>query len=361
MEWFPGWEATRRHLRGWWERKDLVLRLPTFPRATPHEAVEDPGPPPEGENFHTAPEWRARRNHRWLAEQDFLADTFPVAGVDIGPGSLALLLGSKPGFSPTTVWFHPTMEEDDDPEERPPFRFDPENRWWRIHEASLRASAELARGKYLVGCPDLVENVDILAALRDPQVLMMDMIERPEWIEEKMWELNEVWFEAYGRVYDIIKQPDGGACWAAFALWGPGRTAKVQCDASAMFSPAMFARFVVPALKAQCAWLDFSMFHLDGHQCIPHLDHLLAIEELDAIEWTPDPTVPGGGSPEWYPMYKRILAAGKSVQIVNISVDEVIPLLDAVGGAGLYIMAGGGDRDACEKLCEKAEAYRPKG
>jgi len=79
------------------------------------------------------------------------------------------------------------------------------------------------------------------------------------------------------------------------------------------------------------------MFHLDGHQCIPHLDLLLDIEPLDAVEWTPDPQVPGGGDPAWYPLYRKILAAGKSVQAIGVKPEEVEPLLDSVGGKGMYI------------------------
>ena len=40
----------------------------------------------------------------------------------------------------------------------------------------------------------------------------------------------------------------------------------------------------MPALSEQCQWLDNSMFHLDGSQCIVHLDALLEIDALDAIE-----------------------------------------------------------------------------
>jgi hypothetical protein len=124
-----------------------------------------------------------------------------------------------------------------------------------------------------------------------------------------------------------------------------------------MFSPKMFAQFVVPALTAQCEWLDHSMFHVDGHQCIPHLDLLLEIEALDAIEWTPDPQVPWGGDPRWYPMYRRILDAGKSVQAVGVQPDEVAPLLDAVGGAGMYIVARVKNEADLETIVRAAEPY----
>jgi hypothetical protein len=363
MNWKPNWAETKQHFCDWWAHRGLVLAGGAFPAATPHEVVPAPGQPPTGPDdhsyYHKHPEWRAQVNHYLLAKTDYLADTLPLAHADIGPGSLALLLGSEPGFSPTTVWFEPTMMNDEAPETRPPLRFDPENFWLRMHLETARSCAAMGRGKYAVGCPDLVENVDIIAALREPQVLLLDLIERPEWVEQKVREINQVWFEAYSRVYDLIKLDDGSACWGAFGLWGPGKTAKLQCDASSMFSPDMFERFVVPALTEQCEWLDYSMFHLDGHQCLCHLDHLLAIEPLDAIEWTPDPKVAGGGSPEWYPLYRRILAAGKSVQAIHVELDEVIPLLDAVGGNGMHISVNSrGDRKVFENLNAKLGQYR---
>ena len=42
------------------------------------------------------------------------------------------------------------------------------------------------RGRYLVAMPDLVENFDILSAMRDPQTLMMDTVDRPVWVAEKI-------------------------------------------------------------------------------------------------------------------------------------------------------------------------------
>jgi hypothetical protein len=364
MQWKTHWAETKRHFTDWWQGEGLVLNGGSFPAERPHEETEAPSEPPglpDAGPYRYAgqtPELQARVNHHQLARRDYPADALPLANVDIGPGSLALLIGSEPEFTNRTIWFRPTMQNDTDPERLPPLLFDAENPWWRAHEQAARACAEMGRGKYAVGCQDLVENIDILAALRETQNLLMDMIERPEWVERKVWEINRVWIEAYSRLYDIIKMDDGGAGWRAFELWAPGRMAKVQCDASAMFSPAMFERFVVPALTAQCDWLDYSIFHLDGHQCLCHLDHLLSIESLNAIEWTPDPKVPGGGSPQWYPMYRRILDAGKSVQAVGVRPNEVIPLLDAVGGKGMYISFGGADRDTVERLAEQVESYR---
>jgi hypothetical protein len=359
--WKPNWLETRQHFIDWWQHKGLVLTVHNLPAVVPHETVADPGEAPDPTFFYTQPAWRVQHQHAWAANRQFLADNLPLVGVDTGPGSLALYLGSQPEFSWDTVWFLPCLTGGQ-PEEYPALRFDLAHPWWQRTEQVLRGCVEASAGRYLVGCPDLVENVDILAALRDPQTLLMDMIERPAWVVAKVEEINQVWFEVYQRIYDLVHIDDGhgvdGAAFAAFGLWAPGKVAKVQCDTCAMFSPKMFRRFVLPALRAQCDWLDYSLYHLDGHQCIPHLETLLEIESLDAIEWTPDPQVPGGGSPRWYDMYRRILKAGKSVQAIGVQVEELGPLLDAVGPAGLYVMVNADTPARIDQVLKIAQRFR---
>jgi len=357
--WKTNWEETKRHFTDWWNREGLVVGMmgTLWPDGVCHEDMPKPPEPASVRDSFVNAELRARRIHWDLAHRIYPADILPIAHTDIGPGSLALFIGSEPGFSKETVWFEPCIHECTDPESLPPFEFDESNHWWQVTEAILRECRKLAEGKYLVGCPDLVENVDILAALREPQTLMMDMVERPEWVEQKVAEINQVWFEAYDRIYDIIKLEDGSAAFDAFRLWGPGKTAKVQCDAAAMFSPDMFRRFVVPALTEQCEWLDYSMFHLDGTQAMCQLDALLEIEALDAIEWTPQSGIESGGDPRWYAMYERILAAGKSVQAIHVRRDEIEPLLDAVGKDGVYMFVRCSGPDEAAEIVRVVESH----
>jgi hypothetical protein len=359
LAWKENWSETRQHLVDWWRRDGLVISGGWYPRNPPHAEVADPGPADTVEAYADGVR-RAERSHFAIAQQRFPGDNLPISGTDIGPGSLALFLGSEPGFSPNTVWFKPSMHGVRDPESLPPLTFDPDSQWWKVTETTCRACAERARGQYLVGCPDLVENIDILAALRDPQTLMFDMIERPGWVERKVEEINRAFFEAYDRIYDIIKLPDGSSAFGAFALWGPGKTVKVQCDACAMFSPAMFGQFVLPSLAEQCSRLDYTMFHLDGTQCIDKLDLVLSIEALDAVEWTPETIAAGkgGGHPDWYDLYRRILKAGKSVQAIGVRVEELKPLLDAIGTKGVYIQAAPRNPDEAEQLLAIAATCR---
>ena len=100
------------------------------------------------------------------------------------------------------------------------------------------------------------------------------------------------------------------------------------------------------------------MFHLDGHQCLCHLDALLSIDALDAIEWTTDPQVPTGGDPCWYGLYRRILDAGKSVQVPGVQREHIVPLLDAVGPKGMYIMTAFEGERSAEQALRLVEPYR---
>ena len=353
--WKPNWPETRQHFIDWWAHRGLVLGTFWPPQLeVAREGVVAP-PPVSLEEGVTNADHRARINHSILSRQSFCGDALPMANMDIGPGSLALYLGSEPTLTPETVWFNPLP---DHLERSTPIRFDPENHWWKTSEASLRAGMQMSAGRYLVGCPDLVENLDILSSLRGLDFLLEDLIDRPGWVTDRLAEINAAWFEVYQHVYDIIHEEDGSSAFNAFILWGPGKTAKLQCDFSALISPRMFKKFVVPVLTEQCAWLDHSMYHLDGSHCLGHLDLLLEIEGLDAIEWTPNPTVPPGGSPEWYPMYRKILAAGKSVQAIGIRPDEVLPLLDAVGGHGMYLHVDFETQDDYERVYRQVEAYR---
>ena len=360
LNWKANWQETRQRMIGWWEHKDLVVQTSTpFIEEPQYKGVEELKPAKDVLQFYTDGKWRAKYNHNRLSKNLYGMESLPIADIMIGPGSLALYLGSEPGLSYETVWYYPTCQDNPNPENLPTLKF-METKWWDYTVDLCREGMKMADGKYLVGIPDLVENVDVLASLRDAQTLMIDMVERPEWIVEKVMEINQVWFEAYDRIYELLKDEEGGSSWGAFGIWSPGKSAKLQCDAAAMFSPRMFKRFVVPGLKEQCVWLDYSMFHLDGPECICQLDNLLAIDELDAVEWTPGAANPGGADQRWHEMYRRTLDAGKSVQVIQIEPEEIIPLLDIFGGAGMHILSHCRTMEQYEQLQKDLEPYYVK-
>ena len=329
----------------------------TAPKDTPWQQVSEPCAPADIETRWVDPEYRARKAEYELSRTYFGGEAFPHYDTQIGPGSLAVYLGSEPQFAEGTVWFDPCVHA---PENHPELKFDPEQPRFLQHLELIKRGVEISDGRFLVGMPDLIENIDVLASLRGSEQLLEDLIDRPDFVTERLEQINRAYFEAFDAIREIIRDDCDWQLFSAFGALGPGRAAKVQCDAAAMISPTMFRRFVVPAMRRQCAWLDFSLFHLDGEDSLCHLDALLEMPELTAIEWTPVFcwAGEGGGHPKWYDLYRRILAAGKGVQAISVGADQVIPLLDAVGGAGMYITTGASSESEARQLAEKVEAYR---
>ena len=289
--WKEDWDQARARLTAWWERRGLALCV-TAPKDKPWEDLPEPKGPTDVREAYLDAVFRARSAAYAMSRTFFGAEAFPYYDAYLGAGSLGSMLGSEPHFTTETVWYEPCIR---DPETHPPLRFDPQNVWFKRHMALIEEGLRVADGHFLPGIPDLIENIDTLAQLRDPQTLMLDLIERPAWVKQRVAEINQAYFAVFDAMFARVRDRWSGNAFCAFRVWGPGKTAKLQCDASAMFSPAMFDEFVVPALSAQCHWLDYSLYHLDGTHAVCHLDHLLAIPDLDAIEWTPQTGIEGGG------------------------------------------------------------------
>ncbi|MFI4910229.1 MAG: hypothetical protein ACIAQZ_01035 [Sedimentisphaeraceae bacterium JB056] len=349
LSWKENWKDTAERFKKWWKQEGFLLGewTPSIVRSDRHEQYFNSIETCTLKQQMIDSSWRSKNYHNFLAQRDFAADVLPIADTDLGPGSLCLYLGCEPLFTEETIWYEHLK---DDMIQNGQIIFDQTNKWWQLQCEIIQSFIEKCQGKYAVGIPDLVEGVDTLASMRGTENLLMDMIEKPAWVLEKLEELHIAYFEVYNRIYDLVKLEDGSSFFNAFRLWAPGKVAKIQCDTSTMLSPDMFGQFVIPYITRQCETIHKTLYHLDGTQSIMHLDQLLEIEQLDAIEWTPQAGIESGGDPRWYDLYKRILDAGKSVQAVAVRSEEVIPLIDAVGAKGMYILTAFENRKQAENL-----------
>ena len=355
LTWKPDWQACRDNLVRWWNREGMGLYMEVL-RDQPRAGIPSVDLPADLEYRWTNAEYRCSAAEAQMARVDFWAEAFPYFDTQIGPGSLGTFIGSRPGFAVDTVWYEPYIT---DPDQVQGISLTADRHWLDAHLGLIDEGMRRAGGRYLVGIPDLIENMDTLAALRGDANLLYDLVDRPDWIPARLEEINRIYFE----IFDLMAarvSPDGdGNAFSAFHIWGPGKTAKIQCDISATLSPRMFRRFVQPYLRAQCEFLDFSLYHLDGTNAMQHVEPLLEIEPLNAIEWTPQAGRPGGGDPCWFDLYKRIRAGGKGVQAVGVQPEQVIPLVDAVGPHGVFILlADPVDQVTAEKLMRDLEPYR---
>ena len=60
----------------------------------------------------------------------------------------------------------------------------------------------------------------------------------------------------------------------------------MQCDMSVMFSKEMYREFIVDELEQQMEWLEYPVYHFDGVEQEQHLDYILGLKKLKAIQWT---------------------------------------------------------------------------
>jgi hypothetical protein len=351
--WKENWDESKQHYLEWWNGRGLVISMWEHLQegVVPHADCPLPPLPRDNTQRWLDPYWRAEYLHWTLSRSSFLADIPPVASTHLGPGSLAAILGSVYEAGEDTIWMHPASGETGE------IVFDPENAVWKLHLEFLKNCKALARGNYYVGMPDLMEGLDTLSALQGAENVLMALMEEPEVVERQLQQINDSYFTVFDELYEIIREGDEMA-FCYFSLWAPGKAAKLQCDISIMFGEREFRRFVQPFLREQCQRIPYTLYHLDGVGAIRHLPALLEIEELNAVQWTPGAGEPQGGNPKWYELYRNIRAEGKSVMASWVQVEELKPLLDAVGPEGLHIMLDFKNERDIEAALKIAEEYR---
>lgn len=353
--WKPNLEETKRRYVDWWNHKGIVLNMwEHFQEGVkPHADVPKPAPPKDLNQKWFDPQWRADYLDWYVAHSSLMADMLPVANTQLGPGSLAAILGGVFEGGEDTIWIHPDPNYSDD------IVFNPEHPNWLLHKELLKACKAKAQGHYYVGMPDLMEGLDVLAAIKGTDKVLLDTVMQPEVLEHQMQQINDIYFHVFDELYDIIREGDEMA-FCYFSSWAPGKMSKLQSDISTMISVDDYRRFVQPFIREQCQKIDYTLYHLDGVGAMHHLDALLEIEELNAIQWTPGVGEPQGGSPKWYDLYKKILAGGKSIMACWVTLDELKPLLDNIGGEGVHIEMDFHNEREVEQALRIVEEYQSK-
>jgi hypothetical protein len=193
--------------------------------------------------------------------------------------------------------------------------------------------------------------------MKGSDTVLMDMLMNPVLLEQQLQQINDIYFDVFDQLYDIIHE-NGEMAFCYFSLWAPGKVSKLQSDISVMISEEDFRRFVQPYIREQCQKIEYTLYHLDGVDAIRHLDAILEIKELNAIQWTPGLGEPQGGDPRWYDLYKKILGRGKSIMPCWVELNEMKPLLDNVGAEGLNILMHFKKEQDIEEAVRIAEPYR---
>jgi hypothetical protein len=210
-----------------------------------------------------------------------------------------------------------------------------ENPYWQAIERMTAEALDRCAGRYVVGLANLYGNYDLLAALRDPLRLCQDLIDCPDLLQQAGHHAARTFVAAYERLYARVSAAGfGSVAWIPAYYEGPAGV--ISCDFWGLVSPAMARTIILPAILTEMAPLARCIFHLDGPHALRHLDLLLELPQLDAIQW-----VYGAGqgpAMRWIEIYRRIRRSGKSLQVIAQDGQDALNILATVGPEGVWLI-----------------------
>ncbi|MFN8006948.1 MAG: hypothetical protein U0V70_08000 [Terriglobia bacterium] len=261
----------------------------------------------------------------------FLGETFPVFWPNLGPNVYAAFHGSELEFGEVTSWIrHPIQHWTD----MPALKFDRRNIYFQKIEELTRVALEKCGDRFLVGYTDLHGSLDCAADWRDPENLCLDLFDCPEKVHALVRLANENFIPLFNH-YDATLKAHGQLSVTWMGIPSRGKMHIPSCDFTSLISTKNFEAFYLPTLLSEVKVMDHLVFHVDGKGMIRHLDRILSIPEIQAIQWAQGV---GDDLPilQWLPLIKRIQAAGKSV-LVDLQLSELEPFISALDPKGLYL------------------------
>ena len=265
----------------------------------------------------------------------FLAETLPVFVPNLGPDVCATVFGCELAFTEDSSWSRPVVSHCREiPEIKPNLK----NEYWLTLRRMTELSLQRGQGKWLTGVADLHTNGDLVAALRDPQGVCLDLADDMPSVRRAC--------DYITRSYPLMFED----LWSRIAVaslpcttWTPclhtGSCYPVSCDFICMISPEMFAETILPALIAEINYLDRSIFHLDGPGALKHLDALLALDDLDGLQWIYG--AGNGPARRWIDVYRKAQAAGKCLQICTDDLNDAMAVAESLNPDGLWFCPAG--------------------
>ncbi len=311
--------------------------------------------PPE---FHVPEKRFASHRERWFDAEyvaqkalenvmsfEYLGDALPFAWPNLGPEVFSAYFGLELEYGPRTAWSVPNLRDWAKTEE---LVFSEDNFYWRKTLELTETLLEIGRGRFYTGLTDLHPGADALAAFRDPQTLNLDLLDFPDDVSRLLDHVTETFFDVYDRLHEKL-QAAGQVQTTWIGMFSTRRFYVPSNDFSCMISKRMFDEFFLPGLASECRHLDVSIYHLDGPGALRHLDSLLRIEELNAIQWVYG--AGNGKASDWLHVYRRCQDAGKGVQ-VGIHINELDTILENLKPEGLWLSIHGvkGRAQAAEVL-----------
>ena len=284
----------------------------------------------------------------YISALAFCGESIPSFDISLGPDQYAAFLGASitAGEEDITTWVNPIINDwgnfgaviDQTP-----------NSYFDRMKQCYAYAVDYSKDKFLLNMMDLHSGMDALSALRGPQDLCFDIMDYPEEIHRVLDDVRKTYRDVFMMGYENGAMDTRGSIgWAP--TFCEGKFAVTECDFSCMLSPEQAREFVIPAIAEEAAFLDHTVYHYDGKEALGHLDDILAIPDIDVIQW-----VPGDGNPpsiEWMDLLHKIQAAGKGLWLYDWMPDQIRARFKELKPEGLVFQTYAETEDEAEKLIE---------
>lgn len=227
----------------------------------------------------------------------------------------------------------------------------------RAYRKLIEYTAALVRqseGRWAVGQTHQRGPIDMVAALIGDSELCYALMDEPEITVRAIELCTDIFIAVSKAQFDLIPRWKGGHIVNHGGLWCPGTVTATQIDASALLSPATYAKYVLPQDRRIFASVDYSSIHL--HSGSMHTAEILAQEkDLNAIECALD--LPAGPSvADLIPVFLKVLERKPLIVDGPVTFDEAMLLVTKLPFVGLSLglrFENDAEADEFEAYCKK--------
>ncbi|MFA6508589.1 MAG: hypothetical protein WCT14_20995 [Treponemataceae bacterium] len=236
-------------------------------------------------------------------EDDFIKGVCPISAIPWMEG----ILGCRLQRSGQTVWAEERKASWD---ELVNLTALPDHPWFKKYIEFVRVLTENAAGAYPVGVPILRGSADVMGAIRGHTESIMDLLECPAEAKALAESAADALIQVTKEHHKATKPFHGGYFIEQYSMWAPGPLARLQEDATAVYSPTLYREIVQESDRKVAQAFPYSLIHLHSSSLFL-LDDFLAIKEIGVFQINRD--VGEMGMTELLPYLKRIQAAGRRI------------------------------------------------
>jgi len=261
----------------------------------------------------------------------FHGETFPVYFPNLGPEIYAAFYGAELVYGEVTSYAKPLVRSWDDLDAP---QLDMENEYFKTIEALTLHALERCQGLFMVGYTDLHPGLDCAAAWRDPQLFCFDLFDNPEGVKQ-LAEKAIADFEMIFDHFDAMLKAQNQLSVSWMGIPSFGKMHIPSCDYSSLISPEFFDDFGLPILEREVKSMTHNIFHVDGAGVAKHLDAILSVPEVHALQW-----VQGVGDDypimQWAHFIKENQAK-RIPMVIDLAKEDLDDFIDAMDPEGLFL------------------------